>query len=165
MSKPTGNFLVHCAKISIIDESCIIGSSVLIISIIILVLNIYALFKMTKFYKKMNFENTIILLSIIQTIFLLQLVLISSYDIFFESFFLYIQFILKFLKAIIYINKIAFHIVNFKIFSNIFIFINNNSKNKREINEYIRNNSNVRKLLENKKEENFQKDEDYVKSL
>ena len=67
MSNPLGNFLVLCIKVSIIDESCIIGSSVLIISIIL-------------------FENTIILLSIIQTI-LLQLVLISSYDIFFESFF------------------------------------------------------------------------------
>ena len=143
-----------------------IFSSVFIISIILLVLNIYAFLKWQNLINKkvVNFENTIILLSIIQTI-LLQLVLISSYDIFFESFFLYIQFILKFLKAIIYINKIAFHIVNFKIFSNIFIFINNNSKDKREINEYIRNNSNVRKLLENKKEENFQKDEDYVKSL
>ena len=94
MSKPSGNFLVHCVKISILDESCIIGSSVLIISIILLVLNIYAFSKMTKFYKKMNFENTIILLSIIQTI-LLQLVLISSYDIFFESFFLVQIFIIS----------------------------------------------------------------------
>ena len=48
----------------------------------------------------------------------------------------------------------------------------NNNKNKREINEYIRNNSNVRKHLENKKainlkneQENFQKDVDYVTSL
>ena len=94
MSKPSGNFLVHCVKISILDESCIIGSSVLIISILLLVLNIYAFSKMTKFYKKMNFENTIILLSIIQTI-LLQLVLISSYDIFFESFFLVQIFIIS----------------------------------------------------------------------
>ena len=48
----------------------------------------------------------------------------------------------------------------------------NSNKNKREINEYIRNNSNVRKHLENKKainlkneQENFQKDVDYVTSL
>ena len=94
MSKPSGNFLVHCVKISILDESCIIGSSVLIISIILLVLNIYAFSKMTKFYKKMNFENTIILLSILQTI-ILQSVLITSYDIFFESFFLLQIFIIS----------------------------------------------------------------------
>ena len=48
----------------------------------------------------------------------------------------------------------------------------NSNKNKREINEYIKNNSNVRKHLENKKainlkneQENFQKDVDYVTSL
>ena len=66
-----------------------IFSSVFIISIILLVLNIYAFLKWQNLINKkvVNFENTIILLSIIQTI-LLQLVLISSYDIFFESFFL-----------------------------------------------------------------------------
>ena len=48
----------------------------------------------------------------------------------------------------------------------------NNNKQKREINEFIKNNSNVRKHLENKKainlkneQENFQKDVDYVNSL
>ena len=48
----------------------------------------------------------------------------------------------------------------------------NNNKNKIEINEYIKNNTNVRKHLENKKainlkneQENFQKDVDYVTSL
>ena len=48
----------------------------------------------------------------------------------------------------------------------------NNVKRKKEINEFIKNNSNALKLLENKKEidlkneqENFQKDVDYVTSL
>ena len=48
----------------------------------------------------------------------------------------------------------------------------NNNKQKKEINEFIKNNSNVRKHLENKKainlkneQENFQKDVDYVNSL
>ena len=67
-TKPSGNFIFQCINKSLVDESCILGSSVLILSLILLVLNIYALIKMTKFYKKMNFENTIILLSIIQTI-------------------------------------------------------------------------------------------------
>ena len=73
-----------------------IFSSVFIISIILLVLNIYAFLKWQNLINKkvVNFENTIILLSIIQTI-LLQLVLISSYDIFFESFFLVQIFIIS----------------------------------------------------------------------
>ena len=93
-SKPSGNFIIQCIYSSIIDESCILGTSVLIISIILLMLSILALYKMTRFYKKMNFENTIILLSILQTI-IMQLVLISLYDIFFESFFLLQIFIIS----------------------------------------------------------------------
>ena len=93
-TEPSGNFIIQCINISIFDESCLLGSSVLIISIILLVLSIKAFIKMTKFYKKMNFENTIILLSILQTI-ILQSVLITSYDIFFESFFLLQIFIIS----------------------------------------------------------------------
>lgn len=86
-SESSGNFIIQCKDISILDESCILGCSVLIISLILLWVNLLAFTKMTKFYKKMNFENTIILLSIIQTI-ILQSVLITSYDLFFEGFFL-----------------------------------------------------------------------------
>ena len=86
-SESSGNFIFQCKDISILDESCILGCSVLIISLILLWVNLLAFTKMTKFYKKMNFENTIILLSIIQTI-ILQSVLITSYDLFFEGFFL-----------------------------------------------------------------------------
>ena len=89
-----GNFIFQCIQNTIIDESCLLGSSVLIISITLLVLNIYAFITMTKFYRKMNFENTIILLSIIQTL-ILQCVLITSYDLFFESFFLVQIFIIS----------------------------------------------------------------------
>ena len=90
----SSHFINQCIEISITDESCLLGSSVLLISIILLSLNIFALIKMTKFYKKFNFENTIILLSIIQTI-VLQAVLITSYDIFFEAFFLVQIFIIS----------------------------------------------------------------------
>ena len=91
--KPSGNFIDQC-NISIFDESCIFGTIVLIVSFVLLVLNIFACIKMTIFYKKMNFENTIILLSIFQTL-LLQVVLITSYDIFFEAFFLLQIFIIS----------------------------------------------------------------------
>ena len=90
----SGNFITQCINISLFDESCILGSSVSIISLILLGINIFAFIKMTKFYKKMNFENTIILLSIFQTI-ILQFVLITLYDIFFESFFLVQIFIIS----------------------------------------------------------------------
>ena len=88
------NFICKCFDISFIDKSCIFGLSVLVLSIILLLLNIRAFIKMTKFYGKMNFENMIILLSIFQIIDL-QLVLILSYDILFESFFLLQIFIIS----------------------------------------------------------------------
>ena len=86
-SESSGNFIMKCIYISILDESCILGCSVLIISLILLWVSLLAFTKMTKFYKKMNFENTIILWSIFLTI-ILQSVLITSYDLFFEGFFL-----------------------------------------------------------------------------
>ena len=90
----SGNFIIQCKNNSLFDSSCAFGILVLIISIILLLLNLLAFIKMTKFYKKMNFENTIILLSIFQTI-ILETVLISSYDIIFESFFLVQIFIIS----------------------------------------------------------------------
>lgn len=90
----TGNFICECFTKSIIHKSCILGICVLLLSIILLILNIRAFIKMTKFYGKMNFENMIILLSIIQ-ILILQLVLLFSYDILFELFFLFQIFIIS----------------------------------------------------------------------
>ena len=90
----SGNFIIQCTRISYFDESCILGSTVLISSFCLLRLIILAFIKMTNFYKKMNFENTIILLSIIQTI-ILQLVLLLSYDLLFETFFLIQIFIIS----------------------------------------------------------------------
>ena len=88
------NFVCKCIEVSIIDRSCIFGLSVFILSIILLILNVRAFIKMTKFYRKMNFENMVILLSIFQ-IADLQLVLIFSYDILFETFFLLQIFIIS----------------------------------------------------------------------
>lgn len=94
ISCPSGNYIMHSIINSIIDERFILGLIVTILSIILLIFNIYACKKMTRFYKKMNFENTIILLSIFQTI-ILQLVIMTSYDIIFESFFLLQIFIIS----------------------------------------------------------------------
>lgn len=83
------NYIGNCINNSFFCQSCILGTIIFIIGIINLLCNIIAFIKMTKFYKKLNFENTVILFSIIQTIFL-QILLIISFDMFFEVF-LFIQ--------------------------------------------------------------------------
>ena len=89
-----GNFINQCIDESILNESCILGSCVLIFSLYLLFISIKALYKMTKVYKKMNFENFIILLSICQIIILL-VVLLTLYDFAFEAFFLVQIFIIS----------------------------------------------------------------------
>lgn len=82
----TDNFLDKCANNSLGDGSCIMGIIILLISFIPLFFNIYAFAKMTMFYKKLNFENSIILISAIE-IFILEFALTTSLDIFLQFFF------------------------------------------------------------------------------
>ena len=89
-----GNFINECIEQSILNESCILGSCVLIFSLYLLFISIKAFYKMTKVYKKLNFENFIISLSIAQNIILL-VVLLSLYDFAFEAFFLVQIFIIS----------------------------------------------------------------------
>jgi len=89
-----GNFINECINESLLNESCILGSGVLIFSLYLLLISIKAFYKMTKLYKKLNFENFIILLSITQNIILL-VVLLSLYDLAFEAFFLVQIFIIS----------------------------------------------------------------------
>ena len=89
-----GNFINECIDQSIFNESCILGSCVLIFSLYLLFISIKAFYKMTKVYKKLNFENFIISLSIAQNIILL-VVLFSLYDFVFETFFLVQIFIIS----------------------------------------------------------------------
>ena len=89
-----GNFINECIHESIFDESCILGSCVLIFSLYLLFISIKAFYKMTKLYKKLNFENFIIALSIAQNIILL-VVLLTLYDFAFEAFFLVQIFIIS----------------------------------------------------------------------
>ena len=80
------NFIYKCANISPSDKSCITGIVISVITVIPLFLNVYAFAKMTMFYKKINFENGIILISAIE-IFILQFALTLSYDFLLQSFF------------------------------------------------------------------------------
>lgn len=82
------NFFDKCIS-SEFDNSCYFGYFVLVFGLFVLLSNLYAFLKMTKYYGKMNFENTILLLSLIQSIILLfQMIL--SYE-FFECLFIFIQ--------------------------------------------------------------------------
>ena len=80
------NFIDICSNNSLTNESCIMGIVIFTISCIPLFFNIYAFVKMTMFYKKLNFENGIILISAIQ-IFILEFALTTSLDIFLQFFF------------------------------------------------------------------------------
>ena len=88
----TGNFIDRCTNNSLSDESCIMGIVTLIITFFPLLFNVYAFVKMTMFYKKLNFENSIILVSAIE-IFILEFALTTSLDVFLQFFF-FIQIIL-----------------------------------------------------------------------
>ena len=80
------NFIDKCSNISLSDKSCITGIVMVVITYFPLFFNIYAFAKMTFFYKKLNFENGIILISVLEII-LLQLVLTLSFDFLLQSFF------------------------------------------------------------------------------
>lgn len=84
--KIAGNFIDRCSKYSLSDESCIMGIIIFVISFIPLFFNVYAFAKMTIFYKKLNFENSIILIAAIE-IFILEFALTTSFDIFLQFFF------------------------------------------------------------------------------
>jgi len=84
-------FLSKCFMINC-DKSCYLGYVFLFIGIIIMSLNLLAFLKMTRYYAKMNFENTILFLSSIQSVVLL-IQMISSFNILICIFF-FIQILL-----------------------------------------------------------------------
>ena len=59
-------FLNKCI-VSDFEKSCYEGYAILFIGFIIIIFNIIAFIKMTKYYGKMNFENTVLLLSFVQS--------------------------------------------------------------------------------------------------
>lgn len=81
------NLIEECMKDSFLDKNCIIGSSTLFFSLLIIILNTFALFKLAHYYKKINFETNLILFSIFQVI-IIQLAIITSYEILISCFIL-----------------------------------------------------------------------------
>ena len=64
--------------ISKFPHVCFEGFSVLLFGFLFSILNLYAFIRMTKYYGKMNFENTVLLFSAIQSIFLIIEMIISE---------------------------------------------------------------------------------------
>ena len=73
------NFFALCIEDKFKSFNCITGSSSLFISILILILNFFAFFKLVNFYGKINFETNLIIFSIFQII-VIQLIIITSYE-------------------------------------------------------------------------------------
>jgi len=125
---------------SFLDIKCIIGNSYLLFSLIICILNIIALYKLSHFYKKINFETNLILFSIFQII-ILQLVVITSYEILIEFFnFFQIFVVTLIIRKFIIISKqnanplkknglfILLNTVNIIFFGFYIMFLFNNNK-------------------------------------
>ena len=81
-------FLSKCFMINC-DKSCYLGYISLFIGIIIMILNLFAFIKMTRYYGKMNFENTILFLSFIQSVILVIQMIFSFNNLI--CFFFFIQ--------------------------------------------------------------------------
>ena len=106
-----------------LNNSCYLGFSILLFGFIFLILNLYAFIKMTKYYGKMNFENTILLLSSIQSILLIVELMIAQKVLI--SVFIFIQ-ILSMCLINFKFKKISKEIVQIKyiFFSKIIVIIN-----------------------------------------
>jgi len=81
----SNNLFEKCVDDSFISLNCIFGSLDFVISMIIISLNCYGFYKLVKFFHKVNFETSLILMNIIQII-IMQLLLITSYGILIELF-------------------------------------------------------------------------------
>lgn len=80
------NLIEVCLDENFKDLNCILGTSEIVISIILIFCTALGLIKMLKYYGTMNFETSLLLLSIIQII-LLDIIIIIGHDLLFECFF------------------------------------------------------------------------------
>ena len=80
------NLIEICLEKSFNDLNCILGTSEIIISIIIIFFTTLGLIKMLKYYGTMNFETSLLLMTVIQII-LLDIIVIIAHDLLLECFF------------------------------------------------------------------------------
>lgn len=80
------NLIDRCIDESFNDLNCLLGTIEISFSLVIALFILLGLIKMLKYYKKMNFETSLILCSLIQII-LLDIIIIVPHDFLFELFF------------------------------------------------------------------------------
>ena len=79
------NLFEKCVSESFLSLNCILGTSTFAISILTISFNCYGFYKLAKFFHKINFETGLILMNIIQLI-IIQLLIITNYQILIECF-------------------------------------------------------------------------------
>ena len=79
------NLFEKCVNDSFLSLNCILGSSNFLISLIVVSFNFFGFYKLLKFFHKLNFETSLILLNIIQIV-IIQLLIITCYSILIECF-------------------------------------------------------------------------------
>ena len=79
------NLLEKCASDSFSSLNCILGTSTFVFSILIISINCYGFYKMAKFFHKINFETSLILMNILQLL-IIQFLIITNYEILIEFF-------------------------------------------------------------------------------
>jgi hypothetical protein len=80
------NLIKICMDNNFKDLNCILGTTEIIISLILILITFLGLIKLLNYYDKINFETALLLFSIIQIV-LLDIIIIIPHDFLFECFF------------------------------------------------------------------------------
>lgn len=80
------NLVKICLNAKFSDLNCILGTSGMTISILLIAITIFGLFKLVKYYDSINFEISLFLFSILQIV-LLDIIILIPHDFLFEIFF------------------------------------------------------------------------------
>ena len=80
------NLIDICLEEKFKDLNCILGTSEIIISIVLILCTTLGLIKMLKYYGTMNFETSLLLMTVIQII-LLDIMVVIAHDLLIECFF------------------------------------------------------------------------------
>ena len=113
------NFFVENCFSSCFENICLFGFFDLFIGVLFLCLNAYAFIQMTKYYRKLNFENTILLISFAQLILFLIIMILYYQEVIYIFHFLQISVIClinrKFVKLSRGFIKLKYDWINYVI--------------------------------------------------
>ena len=80
------NFVKFRLNAKLSDLNCVLGSSGIVISLLLLIITIFGLFKLLNYCESINFEISLFLFSILQIV-LLDIIILIPHDFLFEIFF------------------------------------------------------------------------------